>query len=61
MIAGFVFLSYMPESPRFKVCIREYKEAREIFEWIGKVNGLQPHTIKLRLSEITFEGESPNK
>lgn len=61
MIVGFVFLAYMPESPRFKVCIKEYKEAREIFAWIGRVNGLSEQTIKQKLSEIIFEGEDPTQ
>lgn len=61
MIMGFIFLALMPESPRFKICMKEFEEAREIFAWIGKVNGLTEHTIKQRLSEISFDGEDPER
>jgi hypothetical protein len=47
----------MPETPRFYVSQRKFKQARETFAWIGKFNGLDEKTIKERLAEITFEGE----
>ena len=59
MVIGFVFLAMMPESPRFLISIRKFKEAREIFAWIGKVNGLDQNEINRRLSEIYFDGENP--
>lgn len=58
MIFGLIFLMKMPESPRFLISVKRFKEAREVFAWIGKVNGLSDQTIKQRLSEIIFEGES---
>ena len=57
MLSGLLFLTFMPESPRFLVCTKQFAKAREVFAWIGKVNGLQAETIQARLNEITFEGE----
>jgi len=48
----------MPESPRFLISVKRFEEAREVFAWIGKVNGLSEEVIKQRLSEIVFEGEN---
>ena len=58
MISGLVFLSFMPETPRFLLCIKDFEQARATFAWIGKINGLPSHIIKQRLSEITFDGET---
>jgi hypothetical protein len=58
MIFGLFFLSRMPESPRFLISVKRFEEAREVFAWIGKVNGLSEEVIKQRLSEIVFEGEN---
>ena len=57
MIIGLIFLSQMPESPRFLVATKKFEQAREVFAWIGKVNGLAPETIAERLNEIHFDGE----
>jgi hypothetical protein len=47
----------MPESPRFLVSVKRYDEAREIFKWIGKKNGISKDDVEERLKEINFEGE----
>ena len=57
MILGLIFLLFMPESPRFLISTKQFDKAREVFAWIGKVNGLEPKIIKQRLNEITFDGE----
>jgi MFS family permease len=49
MVIGFIFLAFMPESPRFLVCTKQFTEAREVFEWIGKFNGLSESVIKKRM------------
>lgn len=54
---GFIFLLFMPETPRFLLSTGKFEEAREVFKWIGKVNGLSESDIKTRLEEIHFEGE----
>lgn len=56
-VVGLVFLYCMPESPRFLVSTRQFTKAREVFAWIGKVNGISQEEIKERLNEIVFEGE----
>ena len=48
----------MPESPRFLVSQKKFKEAREVFKWIGLKNGLTEKEIDQRLSQIQFEGET---
>jgi hypothetical protein len=30
----------MPETPRFLISQKRFKEAREVFKWIGTKNGL---------------------
>ena len=57
MILGLGFLYIMPESPRFLIATKQFEEARRVFTWIGKVNGLEPKVIQERLDEILFEGE----
>jgi len=57
MLIGLVFLSQMPESPRFLISQKKFSKAREVFEWIGKINGLNADLVEERLSEIHFEGE----
>jgi len=37
---GFVFMLCMPESPRFLIAQKRFGEARDVFKWIGGVNGL---------------------
>ena len=60
MIIGLMFLLFMPESPRFLISTKQFDKAREVFAWIGKVNGLDAKTIKQRMNEITFDGEKQN-
>ena len=55
--AGVVFLCFMPESPRFLISKRRFEDARDVFKWIGKVNGLSREEAERRLNEIVFEGE----
>lgn len=55
---GLVFLVVMPESPRFLISQKEFVKAREVFEWIGRVNGLSDDVITERMLNIEFEGES---
>ena len=55
--AGVVFLCFMPESPRFLISKRRFEDARDVFKWIGKVNGLSREEAELRLDEIVFDGE----
>ena len=43
---GIVFLFFMPESPRFLISKKRFEEARTIFKWIGKKNGLDDQTIE---------------
>ena len=47
----------MPESPKFLVSTQKFKEARKVFGWIGKKNGLTEEQITERLERIRFEGE----
>jgi len=47
----------MPESPRFLVSQKRFVEARQVFTWIGKHNGLTGEEIMERLSRIRFEDE----
>lgn len=54
---GITCLSMMPESPRFLISRNRFKEARDIFKWIGKINGIDEKDIILRLNDITFENE----
>jgi len=55
--AGVVFLCFMPESPRFLISKRRFEDARDVFKWIGKVNGLSREEAERRLDEIVFDGE----
>jgi MFS family permease len=55
--AGIVFLCFMPESPRFLISKHRFEDARGVFKWIGKVNGLSREVAERRLNEIVFEGE----
>ena len=47
----------MPESPRFLISKSRFQEAREVFLWMGKKNGLSEEEAKRRLDEIVFDGE----
>jgi len=58
MTIGFFFLCIMPESPRFLISTNKFVEAREVFAWIGKVNGLSPDEIEKKMNQISFEGEN---
>tara|TARA_B110000285_G_C15017599_1_gene559858 strand:+ start:989 stop:1123 length:135 start_codon:yes stop_codon:yes gene_type:complete len=42
---GISILSFMPESPRFLISRNRFREAREIFMWIGKINGIEAKDI----------------
>lgn len=55
--AGLVFLCFMPESPRFLISKRRFEDARDVFKWIGQVNGLSREEAERRLDEIVFDGE----
>lgn len=55
--AGLVFLFFMPESPRFLISKQRFEDARDVFKWIGKVNGLSREEAERRLDEIVFDGE----
>jgi MFS family permease len=55
--AGLVFLCFMPESPRFLISKQRFEDARDVFKWIGQVNGLSREEAERRLDEIVFEGE----
>jgi len=55
--AGMVFLSFMPESPRWLLSKKRFDEARHVFKWIGMQNGLEEEEVNLRLDEIVFDGE----
>ena len=57
MIIGLIFMCYMPESPRFLVSIKQFKKARKVFKWIGKMNGLSKEEVDKALRGVTFEGE----
>jgi hypothetical protein len=59
--AGIVFLCCFPESPRFLLSQRKYYEARKVFAWIGKVNGLSNDEVTQRLATVTFDGEPKPK
>ena len=48
---------WMPESPKFLIANKRFTEAREVFTWIGKKNGLKLQLIQERLANIEFEGE----
>jgi len=54
---GFVFMLFMPESPRFLIAQKRFGDARDVFKWIGGVNGLSKEEIDNRLDEIVFEDE----
>ena len=56
-VLGVIFITMMPESPRFLVSQKRFAEARQIFDWIGKHNGLKDEEIMERLSRIRFEDE----
>ena len=58
---GISILSFMPESPRFLISRNRFREAREIFSWIGKINGIEAKDIAQRLNDITFENEPGKK
>ena len=47
----------MPESPKFLVSTQKFTEARKVFAWIGKKNGLTDEVIAERLERIRFDGE----
>jgi len=47
----------MPESPRFLISKKRFEEARVVFKWIGKQNGVADEVVNERLDEICFEGE----
>ena len=47
----------MPESPRFLIVKKRFDDARDVFKWIGKVNGLTREETESRLDEIVFDGE----
>lgn len=57
VFAGLVFMCFMPESPRFLISKKRFDDARDVFKWIGKVNGLSREETESRLDEIVFEGE----
>jgi hypothetical protein len=51
----------MPESPRFLISRNRFIEARQIFTWIGKINGITDKDIAQRLNDIIFENEIRKK
>jgi len=42
---GITCLSFMPESPRFLISRMKFKEARDIFKFIGKINGISDKDV----------------
>lgn len=54
---GLIFMTFMPESPRFLIAKKRFEEARFVFLWIGEVNGLTKEEAERRLDEIIFDDE----
>ena len=54
---GILYLSRMPESPRFFISNNRFTEARDVFKWIGVQNGIDEDQANQILKQIKFEGE----
>ena len=54
---GIVYLSMMPESPRYLVSKKRFSEARAVFKWMGIKNGISEDEANQRINKIQFEGE----
>lgn len=54
---GIVFLVFMPESPRFLVAAKRFDDAREVFKWIGRWNGISKEQVDQLMKDFKFEGE----
>lgn len=54
-VVGFMFLIFMPESPRYLVAKKQYNAARVVFTKIAKING-----AKVDTDNFVFEGELAN-
>ena len=46
---GIIYLSVMPESPRYLISKKKFTEARKVFKWIGVKNGINPDEADKRL------------
>ena len=54
---GIIFLIFMPESPRFLVAAKRFDDARDVFKWIGRKNGISQSDVEHLMNDFKFDDE----